>query len=201
MIEKLIKKNRSYRKFHQQYEITALNLNDWINLARLSPSPKNKQSLKFIISHTPKKNEFIFRQLRWAGYLKNWEGPEEGEKPSAYIIILNDKEISPNANADFANTAMGIAAQSILLGAVNDGFGGCMIAAINKPQLVNLLNIPKHLDVLLVIALGKPKEEIVIENLSDTKDIRYYRDENDIHHVPKRNLNDIIIDVKPKESL
>ena len=187
-IELLIEKNRSYRRFNQQKRISFKTLKGLVNLARLSASARNQQSLKYALSNKLGLNSKIFDCLAWAGYLKNWDGPAEGEKPAAYIVILNDAQIATNHYCD-----EGIAAQSILLGAVEQNLGGCIIAAIDKPKLTEILQLPKHLDILLVIALGEPAEKVEIEDIK-SNDFKYWRDKNGVHHVPKRGLNEIIID-------
>jgi len=188
MFKDLIFKNRSYRRFYEDENINNSFLSELVNLARLSASGANKQPLKYIISTNRDINEKIFSCLAWAAYLKDWNGPEKGERPNAYIIILGDKEISTSFGCDH-----GIAAQSILLGAVEKGYGGCIIGSIKKEDLSRLLMIPDKYEILLVIALGKPKEKVIIEEISSDGDIKYYRDENGVHHVPKRKLEDIII--------
>lgn len=193
MIKDLILKNRSYRRFYQDFAVTKNDLADLIELARLSPSPKNKQVLKFMIFNEKEINSEIFETLAWAGYLKDWSGPSEGEKPAAYIILLADKTLSNSFDADLVNVAYGIACQSILLGAVEKGFGGCIIAAVKREILKKIIKIDDNLEILCVIALGKPKEEIVLEDIDNMGDIKYYRDENQKHHVPKRKLKDLII--------
>lgn len=188
MIKDLILKNRSYRRFHEEYKIKLSTLKELINLARLSASGANRQPLKYIISSDSATNKKIFPYLAWAGYLKDWDGPMEGERPSGYIIILGDKNISPSFGCDH-----GIAAQSILLGAAEEGLGGCMIGSIERNNLRNAFNISDNFEILLVIALGKPKEEIILEEMESNGDIKYYRDNKTIHHVPKRKLQDVII--------
>jgi nitroreductase len=189
MIKELVEKNRSYRRFYQEVRIERGTIEELIDLARLSSSGANLQSLKYIIACDEEKNNKIFPYLKWAGYLSDWDGPREGEKPSAYIVMLADKEISANHFWDH-----GIACQSILLGAVERGLGGCMFGAIDKQGLTLALDLQEKYEILLVIALGKPKEQVVIEDLKDSKDIKYWRDENEIHHVPKRSLKDLILD-------
>lgn len=190
MIKELIIKNRSYRRFYQEEKIDNNDLKELVDFARLSSCGANLQSLKYIISNEAEKNEEIFKHLKWAGYLKDWDGPEEGEKPSAYIIVLGDKEIGKNFSCD-----QGIASQSILLGAVEKGFGGCMLGAVDRDGLRNKFYIPERYEILLVIALGKPKETVVIEELKNDGNIQYWRDENKVHHVPKRKLKDIIVEI------
>ena len=187
MLEKIIRKNRSYRRFNQNREITKHQLLELIDLARLSPSAANLQPLKYIISNDQSKNAIIFEHLAWAGYLKDWPGPAEGERPSAYIIILADTDICKNVDCDH-----GIAAQSILLGAAEKGLGGCMIGSINREKLQQALQIPDQYRILLVLAIGEPAEKIVIDS-ADNGDIKYWRDEKQTHHVPKRPLDEIVI--------
>jgi nitroreductase len=146
------------------------------------------QPLKYFLSCTLDTNQQIFQCLKWAGYLKEWPGPSEDERPSAYIIVLGDTTISRNFGYD-----AGIAAQSILLGAVASGLGGCIVTSIDRERLRGFLNIAGHLEILLIIALGKPKEKVVIETVGKDGDIKYWRDKRGIHHVPKRQLNDIIV--------
>ncbi|MEA3435929.1 MAG: nitroreductase family protein [Thermodesulfobacteriota bacterium] len=188
MIEELIRQNRSCRRFYQDYEIDTKTLKDLVNLARLSGSAANLQPLKYILSSTAEKNEGIFSCLAWAAYLKDWPGPRAGERPSAYIILLGDTNISKDFGCDH-----GIASQSILLGAREKGLAGCMIGAINRKGLRDILNIQEHFKILLVLAIGKPKEEIMIETVDDDNNIKYWRDNDSVHHVPKRKLEDIIL--------
>jgi nitroreductase len=189
--KQIVAKNRSYRRFYQDHEISLEDLRGLVDLARLTPSTANRQPLRYIISRRADKNAIIFKYIAWAAYLTDWPGPEEGERPSAYIIILNDMNISKTM--DYPDH--GIAAQTILLGATGMGLGGCMIASIKKEGLRSALHIPENLNILLVIALGKPKEEVVIESVPSSGDIRYWRDEKKVHHVPKRSLDDLLLDL------
>ena len=120
--------------------------------------------------------------------MRSWSGPAEGERPSAYIVILGDTEISKSFGCDH-----GIAAQSIMLGATERGLGGCMIGSIKKNALRETLEIPERYEIQLVLALGKPAETVVLEDVGPDGDIKYYRDEADVHHVPKRSLDDLIL--------
>jgi nitroreductase len=190
MIADLIRNNRSFRRFYQDHVLDLKTLKDLVDLARLSASAANLQPLRYILSVDSDKNSQIFSCLAWAAYLKDWNGPEEGEKPSGYIIVLSDSE---RAN-DFVGYDCGIASQSILLGAREKELAGCMIASIKREQLRDLFKIDARYKILLVIAIGKPKEEVVIETVGSDDNIRYWRDSAGVHHVPKRNLNDIIID-------
>lgn len=190
MISELIKKNRTYRRFCEDVPLDKKTLENLVDLARLSGSGGNLQPLKYIISWEEEKNSKIFPYLLWAAYLKDWQGPEKGERPTGYIIILGDTEINKSFGIDH-----GIACQSILLGAVEKGLGGCIIGNIQREKLRKELNIPDQYEILHIIALGKPKEEVVIEALEPGGDVKYWRDENKVHHVPKRGLKDIVIEI------
>jgi nitroreductase len=188
MIKELIIKNRTCRRFHQDVTIDRDTLTELIELARLSPSASNIQPLRYILVCDPEKNEMICSSLGWAGYLKDWPGPQEGEKPSAYIVMLADTQLAKNIICDH-----GIACQSILLGAVEKDLAGCILASVDRDKLRAELAIDQRYDILLVIALGKPKETVVIDPVEKDGDIKYWRDADGIHHVPKRGLDDLII--------
>ncbi len=190
MLKDLILKNRSYRRFYQNEKISVVQLRDWVDLARNSASARNSQSLKYILSVDESLNSKVFGQLAWAGYLTTWKGPEEGEQPAAYIILLHDTLISVNYFCDD-----GIAIQSILLGAAEAGYGGCIVHSVNRNHLREILNLSEQYEILYVLALGKPKETVVLEEMKDG-DVKYWRDENQVHHVPKRALDEIILEVR-----
>jgi nitroreductase len=189
VIRDLILQNRSRRRFHQKITIEYKTLRDLVDLGRCSASGSNRQPLKYILSCDPEKNAQIFPHLGWAGALRDWPGPAEGERPSAYIIILLDTEISKSAGCDH-----GIAAQSILLGASEMGLGGCMHGAVKREEISKALRIIPRYEILLVLSLGKPKEKVVLETMGTDGNFNYWRDSDSVHHVPKRRLEDIIID-------
>ena len=185
---KLVLKNRSYRRFYENVTIEYDTLRQLVDLARLSGSAANLQPLKYMLSVDQNMNASIFPHLKWAGYLKDWDGPSVGERPSGYIIILGDENITKTFGCDH-----GIAAQSILLGAVEQGLGGCMIGSIQRESLRRALEIPAYYEILLVLAIGKPKETVEIETIGSGGDVKYWRDEAGVHHVPKRSLDEILV--------
>lgn len=189
MFRDLILANRSFRRFHQDVPVAKEVLEELVDYARLSASASNMQPLKYILSNEPEKNEIICRNLMWARYITDWDGPAEGEKPAAYIIILGDREITEDFGCDH-----GIAAQSIKLGAMEKGIAGCMFKAIKRKPLSEELNIPARYEILLVVALGKAREDVVIDEIDPGDSYEYWRAKDDIHHVPKRKLKDIIIE-------
>lgn len=187
MLRDLVLHNRSYRRFGQE-PVTVDTLRELVGLARLCASGGNKQPLKFFLSADAESNARIFPCLAWAGYLTDWPGPSEGERPTAYIVIVGDTAVAEKPGCDH-----GIAAQTILLGAVEKGLGGCMIGAFKREELAGALALDARYRPLLVIALGKPAETVVIEDLGASGDIKYWRDESGVHHVPKRSLESLLI--------
>jgi nitroreductase len=187
MIE-LLKHNRSYRRFDEKQRLTTEQLKGWVDLTRYCASGSNIQPLKFFTSVDEATNALIFSTLSWAGALKDWNGPVVGERPAGYIIILGDKEISKNFGVDH-----GIAAQSILLAATADGYGGCMLASIKREALQSHLQLDERYEILLVLALGKPVEIVKLTEIPDNGSTKYWRDDEGIHYVPKRALEGILI--------
>ena len=188
MLEELIRHSRSYRRFDGTVPVTIKTLEELIALARLSPSAANAQPLRFFLSADPAGNARIFPHTAWAGYLEDWPGPAEGERPTAWILILGDREVRKDFGCDH-----GIAAQSILLGAVERGLGGCIFSSLNRPALASELEIGDRYEILLALALGRPVEQVVLEETVPGGDIRYWRDEQGVHHVPKRPLEELIL--------
>lgn len=187
MLKNLVLKNRSYRRFDEAHSISRGTLLELVDLARLTPSARNRQPLKYFLSCTPDLNSKIYSCLGWAGYLEDWKGPAKGERPSAYIVVLGDTRITTEYWCDH-----GIVFQTILLGAVEKGLGGCMIGTIDREKLGKFLELEDGLEISLVLALGKPAEQVVIEGVGKDNNIKYWREEEGIHHVPKRKLEDIL---------
>lgn len=190
MIKDTVTQNRSYRKYDESMKITLDTLKELVNLARLSGSAANLQQIKYKLVVDDKIREKVFPNIHWAGYLKEWNGPEAGERPTAYILLLSEN----NGKKPAVNQVdIGIACQSILLGAVEKGLGGCMLGAIDREKIKNILNISEQFNIELMISLGKPNQNIIIDEIDKDGDIKYWVDKDGNHHVPKRKLEDIII--------
>lgn len=187
MLRELIIKNRSYRRFDQSVPVPMELLREMVEAARLSGSARNMQPLRYMLFNEPADCARIFPTLAWAGYLKEWPGPAEEERPSAYIIQLGDLDLTDDWWCDD-----GIAVQSMLLTAVEQEFGGCIIGSVQREKLRSLLDIPERYKIIQVLALGKPAEKVVINTISGG-DIKYWRDQEGVHHVPKRGLDELII--------
>ena len=189
-LKSLIKKNRTYRRFHEDVPVSREQLGELVELARFSASGANLQPMKFMLSADPETNKKIFPHLRWAAYLTDWDGPEEGERPAAYILMLRDKEIKDLTS----KTDAGVCIQSMLLGATEKGLGGCIFASADKDAVLENLGIDKErYEFMYLLAFGKPKEEVMLEDVGAGGDIKYYRDEKRRHHVRKRPLDELII--------
>ena len=188
MLKDLVQECRSCRRFYEDHAIDEATLKELVDLARLAASGNNKQPVKYILSWQPEKNALIFPHLGWAGYLKDWPGPGEGERPSAYVVLLGDTEISSSFGVDH-----GIAAQNMMLGARERGLAGCMLGSVTRDKLREALQVPDRYEILLVLALGKPKEDVVIDPVGPDGDIKYWRDSDGVHHVPKRSLDEVIV--------
>lgn len=184
----LVERSRSFRRFDQSHQIKMEELLALIEISRFTPSAANRQPLRYYLSTEPSMNAAIFQTLAWAAYLPDWPGPAEGERPTAYIVVCVDTNVAKDWWCDD-----GIAAQTIILGAVHKGLGGCMIGAIKHEELRTLLEIPPHLKVRLVLALGKPEEEVRIDPVGADGSIRYWRDQEGVHHVPKRAISELVM--------
>jgi len=193
MIDDLVRKTRTVRRFQEKKTLDADLLRSLIDMARLGGSARNAQSLKYMVITEPSLREQLFPLLAWAGYLPHWPGPEAGERPSAYVLCLLDTTLQKGPETE-AHFDLGIATQNLLLGAAEQGVFGCRIGAFSADKVQRLLNIPERYRALLVIALGYPAEEVVLEEIGADGDIRYWHDQQGVHHVPKRKLADLMLD-------
>ena len=191
----LVEANRSRRRFDQSKKVDMESLVELVELARLTLSGRNMQPLKYVLCTDSATCDGIFPLLGWAAYLKDWKGPAEGERPTAYVIVCLDKTLADNPGCDH-----GIVAQTMMLGAVERGLGGCIIATVNRAKLAEVCDIPDTLDILLVLALGVPSEAVAVEPMPGDGDVKYWHDKDGIHHVPKRSLDELIIARYPQSN-
>ncbi|OQA45460.1 MAG: malonic semialdehyde reductase [Chloroflexi bacterium ADurb.Bin325] len=188
MIAELVCRTRSYRRFRESEPVTLDTLHKLVDLARLAPSAGNQQPLRYVLCCDRDTNAAIYPCLAWAGYLADWPGPAEGERPAAYVIVLTEKGRGQAAAVD-----EGLALQNLLLGAVEHGLGGCILGSVERDRVRAILDIPDDYDIGHVVALGVPAETVVLEEVGPDGDIKYWRDARSVHHVPKRRLADIIV--------
>ena len=162
-----------------------------VDIARLCPSSANIQPLCYYLAWEPDEVARIQEQTRWAGAITHMKLPHLGMEPPAFIVILQDTKI--NDSMTRFQKDVGIVAQTMLLAAAERGLGGCMIGNYNADSVKKELHLAENLAPVLIVAFGKPAEKIVIKEIEEGENIAYYRDENDVHYVPKRKLEDIII--------
>lgn len=187
----LVRASRSYRRFDESRPISPQTMRDLVDSARLCPSGGNVQPLRYLCSASPEPNEKIFSTLAWAGYLPEWGGPKPGERPTAYVVICTD----PSLRKGTPEIDVGIAAQTILLAATSLGLGGCMFGSVRREKLKELVALPAGLDISLVIALGHPVEKVVIDEAASGGSIKYYRESDGTHHVPKRPISELLLGI------
>lgn len=192
MLRELIYETRSYRSFDESCRLTKEQILAWIDIARLTPSAKNLQPLKYKVICTREGVEKILPLTHWAGALSNIVLPPDGHHPSAFIIICNDGEIQENIAA--SQRDVGIAAMTLLMAATEDGYGGCMIGAFEKDRLGEVLRIPERYTPTLLIALGKPDENVFLTEPGTDGSVAYFRDSHNLHFVPKRKLTDVVLE-------
>lgn len=188
-LKELVYKNRTVRRYDQSKEIPMKDLEEMVDLARVSSCAGNNQALKYVIVNHPDMCRVVFDHLKWAASLPDWDGPKQGERPTAYIIAFHDESISKNILWD-----LGLAVQNLTLGATEKGYAGCQFASVNRPSLKQALGIEdENLKLLMVLALGVPLEEVILTDIPDSGETVYWRDQNQVHFVPKRKLEEIVL--------
>ena len=191
MLKDLICRSRSYRSFDQTQRITREQLLAWVDHARLSPSSINLQMLKFRLVYRENECDAMLANTRWAGKIKDQKLPPDGHAPTAYVVICADTAVIETAEK--FQKDVGICAQSIMLAAAEEGFGGCMIGSFSPDRASEELSLAPSLRPQLVLALGKPDEEVELTDAAPDGSVTYYR-ENGIHYVQKRALKDIVLE-------
>lgn len=189
MLKTLLKKNRTYRRFDENECIDRLQIERWLEVVRYTASMRNVQPLKYIIITDPEECNWITAQVTWAGYLGDWDGPAEGERPAAYLVQVLDTNIAASGRFD-----EGLQLEAITLMAVEEGYGACILRSFSSAEFVRRYGLPENLHPSCLIALGRPVEEVVIEDAANEDDIKYWHDEKGVHHVPKRPLDSLIIE-------
>ena len=187
MVKDIVKKNRTYRRYDNSVKINKEQIIEWIDCARYCASAKNAQPMKYIIVTEPEACATLYPALKWAGYLTDWDGPIPEERPTAYIVQLLDTSITTNPLCDD-----GLQLQAITMAAVEEGFGACIFKSFDNGAVRKQFNLPEHLQVQYVVSFGKPIEEVIIEPICG-EDYKYWRTEDQKHHVPKRSIEEIIL--------
>ena len=191
MIYELVKKNRSYRGYDENYHFTRADLEKLAECARLCPSSVNAQPLKYYLAWEKEDVAKIQGETRWARALPQMTLPHPGKCPTAFIVICQDDRIDPNLNR--YSRDVGIVAQTMLLAATEEGLGGCMIGNFTAGSVREVLKLGQNIHPLLIVAFGRPDETIVLTDVKEDGNTDYYRDEKDVHYVPKRSLKEELL--------
>ena len=191
MFKDLVKQNRSYRGYDESRKITREELAEFVDCARFAPSSVNRQPFRYYLACEQAQLETIQPLTGWARALPEKHLPYPGKRPTAFIVICQDTDWEPDLNR--FRTDVGIVAQTMLLAATEAGLGGIMIGNFSPAKLSAALALPDHLVPLLIVAFGKPDETIVLTEAAPGESLNYYRDENDVHYVPKRRLEDVLL--------
>ena len=186
--EEILTKTRSYRRFYEDKKVTAEQLATLVRYASLTPSGGNKMPLKYIASTDAATNEAIFAAVGWAAYLPDWNGPEAGERPTAYLVMLRDTSIAKNTATD-----EGIQSMAIMAGATEMGLGGCIMGNVQRATLATVLGVAAPYEIALVLALGYPKEQVVMEPMQADGSVKYWHAADGSHHVPKRSAEELLL--------
>ena len=189
--KELVLKNRSYRGYDETHRMTREELVELIDYARLTPSAMNGQPFCYYLAWEKEEVDKIQPLTKWGAALPQMTLPHEGKCPTGFIVICQNKEVSENLQQ--YRTDLGIVTQTMCLGATAKGLGCCMIGNFNGITLRDALGIDEQYMPLLVVAVGKPDETIVIREIEKGESTKYYRDDEDVHYVPKRKLEDILL--------
>lgn len=188
ILKNLLIANRSVRRFDNSRKISNEEVSALVDLTRFCASGRNLQPLRYRIVTESEECDRLFPALAWAGYYKDWDGPEENERPAAYLVQCLDTGLAENCLCDD-----GLQLEAITLGATAKNISCCIIKAFNREKVISELNLPSNMNPRYVLALGYAAERIVLEDLKTDGDYRYYRDPESTHHVPKRTLDQLII--------
>lgn len=189
--KEIVIKNRSYRGYDESHTLTREELVELVDMARLTPSAMNGQPFSYYVASEKEQLDIVQPLTKWAAALPQMTLPHEGKCPTGFIVICQNMEVSENLQQ--YRTDLGIVAQTMCLGATAKGLGCCMIGNFNGKKLQEALGLSEQFFPLLVVAVGKPDETIVIKEIEKGEPTKYYRDENDVHYVPKRKLQDILL--------
>ncbi len=193
----LVRRARTCRRFDGSARLPEEFLLELANLAHFAPNGANAQRLRFHVVSSQEECDAVFENLVWAAALKDWPGPSETERPGGYVAILAERAVPGKPAAPISEVDCGIAAQTMMLAArsATPEVAACMFKAF-KPAIMPAMGIdPDLYELKLVMAFGQPMEQQVIEPVSASPDgtLKYWRDEAQVHHVPKRALEDVLV--------
>lgn len=181
----LIKSRRSIRQFKPK-TIPQEILTECVDAARVAPSAANLQPLEYILVTDKEQIDFLFPLLKWAGYINPKGNPKPGQRPTAYLIVLLNENISEK----WRYHDVGAAVENFMLAALSYGIGSCWLASVDRESLRSYYGISEDYTIDSVVALGYPAEEPLLETSDET--VKYWQDAHNRLHVPKRSLKNIL---------
>lgn len=186
----LVRSSRTKRRFDESKPVSEETLRALIDVARFAPTGNNTQMLRFHLASGADACAKAFAHLKWAALLKDWAGPAEGERPGGYIFIMVP---AAAVNNPIRCYDAGIAAQTIMLAAAAEGLGGCILKNFDKGLISDFGLEDTGLAISLVLALGTPAEEVVLEPATTEHGIAYWHEADGSHHVPKLEVADLLV--------
>lgn len=184
----LMQMARTCRRFDEDQPLSMADLDWLVDCARLSPSAKNAQALRFTLVTQGPVLDKLFPLTRWAGALKEGGTPKPGERPTAFIGVL-----APSNGGVLVHLDAGITSQTIQLAATVQGWGCCIIYSFDRAAATPLLETPEDMELPLVLALGVAKEARVVAEMPKDGSYNYWRDAQGVHHVPKRSVAELVV--------
>ncbi len=189
--QQLIEGARTYRRYSGQSVPVGV-LRELVEAARFAPTGNNTQLLRFrlVSAEDSEAAEKVFSHLHWAGALKDWDGPVDGEKPGGYVIICLPQKLAANP---VRLIDVGIASQSVVLAAAARGLGACMHKSYDACLVDELGLTEAGYAVSMVIALGPRGEKVEVEPATTEHGLTYWREADGSHHVPKLTVDDLLL--------
>ena len=191
MIKDLVIKSRSYRGYDESRKVSREVLLELVDCARFAPSSVNGQPFRYLLVYEKEKVDRLQALTGWARALPDMNLPHPGKCPTAFIVICQNTEWDDNLNRYLRD--VGAVAQTMLLAATEAGLGGIMIGNFSPDKVSRAMNLPETIVPMLIVAIGKPDEKIVLTEIGNGESTKYYRDSQDTHYFPKRKLEDIVL--------
>ena len=176
-VDELLTKNRSTRGYKKAYKVSRQELERIVGVCTRIPSARNQQVLRMHLVTSDSGADKVIPLVKMGAALPELHLPLPGTEPEAFIVVCSTVPENPMVDID-----LGIAAQSMLLKAVEMGLNGLIIAAFNRAKLQETLALPYT--PLLLLAIGKGNEHIELKPIDESESHAYYR-ENGVHIVPK----------------
>jgi nitroreductase len=117
-----------------------------LEAGRLAPSAGNSEPWHFITVTHVEKRKTLSKGL-YAKFIT--------QAPLA-IVVCGDKK----ASADWYAVDASLAVENMVLSAVGEGLGTCIVGSFTEADVKALLKIPERFEVIVIIAVGYPREKL-----------------------------------------